>query len=147
SLVHAEDEVDLVLLGDVIDLWTTITNPGEENAATAAAVDLYLPVLTPDQLSIALNKEKEKVEAITANHPIFFEALGMLLTRGADRRRVFYVPGNHDHSLVEETTLQKVIRNSILTPRVLENFEAHHPDKSHESREVLSGRIKFPSFY
>jgi len=118
SLKHDRDDVDLVLLGDVMDLWTTIpeSEPQEMNAQTAAAVSLYLPVMDlSDQKAVsrALDKEKEKVEAIIAAHLLFFESLARFLCRQPQRRQIIYVPGNHDHSVVHED-LQKVIRDKIL---------------------------------
>ena len=59
SFVHADDEVDLVLLGDVIDLWTAI-NAAERNAATPKDVDLYLPVDDPLAIPTAIDKEIDK---------------------------------------------------------------------------------------
>lgn len=142
SFVHADDEVDLVLLGDVIDLWAAI-NAVERNAATPKDVDLYLPVDDPLAIPTAIDKEIDKTRAITSSHPTFFEALGRFVARNPERRRVLYVPGNHDHSVVEPT-IQRLIRQQILTKEVRDIFQTHYPKLD---QSVLEGNIQFQNFY
>lgn len=143
SQFHAENEVDLVLLGDVLDLWTTVTNPLEERAETLQDIDLYLPIMSAPMLPAALYKEKEKVSAIIAKHPTFFETLGRFLIHEPKKRRVLYVPGNHDHSLVS-TDLQQIIVDSILTPPIMELSQRRNPTIT---KDDLARQIEFPIYY
>ena len=129
---HADDEVDLVLLGDVMDLWTTSMDPVEQHAEVATQIKLHFPVGSDNNtLEMAEEDEIKKAKAITQAHPLFFQALGFFLGDSPIRRRIVYVPGNHDHSVVC-SEVQEVIRRSILTKRVMAttkcNFEI--PDES-----------------
>jgi UDP-2,3-diacylglucosamine pyrophosphatase LpxH len=128
SKEHADHEVDLVLLGDVMDLWTTITDKREINAKSAAEVDLYFPV-TPATRKAALEKELAKVISITSAHPEFFAALRRFLSDVPTLRRILYIPGNHDHSVVAQE-IQKKIRDTIVGQDL-----------------QLNSRIEFPNWY
>jgi UDP-2,3-diacylglucosamine pyrophosphatase LpxH len=153
SLHHAQDEVDLVLNGDVLDLWTTVTNPQEERADTIGKIDLYLPclppqapagaALLPQDIAAAETKEAWKTREILRNHPAFFEALGRFLTYDPRKRRILYIPGNHDHSVVSRK-LQKLISTAILTPELIRASMAAYPNFT---RARLMGRILFPLYY
>ncbi|HJT21897.1 MAG TPA: hypothetical protein VJ746_15575 [Nitrospira sp.] len=153
SLHHAQDEVDLVLNGDVLDLWTTVTNPQEERAETIGQVDLYLPCLppqippgaapNPQQVDDAATKEAWKARAIIRNHPAFFEALGRFLISDPRKRRIIYIPGNHDHSVVHRK-LQKLIVSAILTPELIRAGLTAYPNFD---RARLARRIEFPLCY
>lgn len=119
SLEHADNKVDLVLLGDVIDLWATVTNEKEVFANQTEHVGLLLPTETVENIKDARKQEIEKVKTIVDNHELFFEALGRFLVHAPQNRRVIYVYGNHDHSLVD-TDLQQEIKGKILSKPVLE---------------------------
>lgn len=121
SQEHADDDVDLVLLGDVMDLWTTITEAKEVNAQTSTEVPLYFPVdlKKPAAKTSAVQKELDRAKAVMDAHPLFFDALGRFLIRAPHCRRIVYVPGNHDHSVVAQE-LQTEIRRRILGDDVLE---------------------------
>ena len=139
SQEHAEDEVDLVLLGDVMDLWTTITDPREVNAQAAADVPINFTVTppVPPPPPAVLTGEEEKVRAVMDAHAVFFDALGRFLVKDPALRRIVYVPGNHDHSVVEPA-LQARIRNRIITPILSQTWVGS---------AALSARIEFPLFY
>ena len=143
SLYHDEDEVDLVLLGDILDLWTTVISPQEEIADTIQDIDLYLPAESKDDVEIAENKEAQKVKAIVRNHPDFFEAIGRFLADNPRKRWVRYIPGNHDHSMVCEK-LQNIVVTAILTPSVMRLSEVRNP-KTTKAR--LLDRILFQPYY
>jgi UDP-2,3-diacylglucosamine pyrophosphatase LpxH len=153
SLHHAQDEVDLVLNGDVLDLWTTVMNPNEEQAETIEEIDLYLPCLPPQtpagvaplpqQLDDAARKETSKASAILQNHQAFFEALGRFLVCDPRKRRIVYIPGNHDHSVVS-MRLRRLIVRAILTRELIKASMAAHPDFN---RARLKERIKFQLYY
>jgi len=137
SREHANDEVDLILLGDVMDMWTTITDRNEINARTAQAVDLYFPV-SPDDAKAwnkAVEKELDKVKVIIDKHRVFFEALGEFVRDGAQRRRILYIPGNHDHSVVEKDVLQPYIRDQIL------------PKSLGLNQNERAALVQFPNYY
>ena len=141
SQEHAEDKVDLVLLGDVMDLWTTITDDTEVNAQTPDDVQIYFTddCGSPRKAGAkALTEELKKVKAVTEQHPTFFEALGLFLAHDHTRRKLWYVPGNHDHSVVKGDIQQKVCE-SILTARVVA--------KAGVGKEELKRRIVFENFY
>ena len=139
SREHAGDEVDLVLLGDVMDLWTTITSKKEINAQAARDVDIYFPVPPNNAkaMAYAVTEELKKICVVMDSHAVFFEALGKFLAEDPGRRRVLYIPGNHDHSVVERETLQPFIRDRIL-PKEL---------KSQFSPTQQAKLVQFPSYY
>jgi len=143
SLEHEEDAVDLVLLGDVLDIWTTVTDAREEWAGTIADIDLYLPACSKDELRYAEFREAEKVMAIVRHHPRFFEALGRFLSDNPHKRRLIYIPGNHDHSMVSRK-LQTIVTTAILTPDVRERALRRSPNAT---RERLVRCIRYQSFY
>jgi UDP-2,3-diacylglucosamine pyrophosphatase LpxH len=144
SMQYAEHQVDLVLLGDVMDLWTTITDDKEVTAQKATDVRLYFPVPAGDQNAMkeAVLSELESAQKIMEAHPLFFETLGRFLARDLKKRRVLYVPGNHDHSMVEQT-LQGAVRDKILAgaKHVLELKEAG------AAHDQIADQILFPNFY
>jgi UDP-2,3-diacylglucosamine pyrophosphatase LpxH len=119
SLEHTENKVDLVLLGDVIDLWATVINGKEMTAGQIDEVDLYLPAKTKEEKKYALVEESKKLNAIINSHSLFFESLGRFLIDAPRKRRIVYVYGNHDHSLVDGH-LQQQLRHKILSSSVLE---------------------------
>jgi UDP-2,3-diacylglucosamine pyrophosphatase LpxH len=127
SREHRGDDVDLVLLGDVMDLWTTITDDKEINARSAQDVDIYFPV-TSDNRNQAVQKELEKVKAIMGRHAEFFSALHRFLA-AAPARQLFYIPGNHDHSVVAQE-LRDEIQRSIAN-----------------QDQTVADRIHFPYWY
>lgn len=143
SLQHEEDEMDLVLLGDVIDIWTTVIKAKEEMAETIEDIDLYLPADSESEIRRAELREAEKVVAIVRNHPVFFEAIGRFLVESPCQRQVIYVPGNHDHSMVSEK-LQGIVRKTILTKNVRQLRQNRYPNVS---LAELAQRIQFQDCY
>jgi UDP-2,3-diacylglucosamine pyrophosphatase LpxH len=150
SIEHAAEKnnVDLVLLGDVMDLWTTITDPNEVNAQTVAEVDLYFPATTENN---ALKKEMDKVASVLQKHPLFFRALATFLIDDLPRdRRIIYVPGNHDHSVVH-AAIQQQIRDHIITE--CKNVDWQYKDEGIEANKrkfqdnEVTARIVFMNFY
>lgn len=150
SLEHAEDMVDLVLLGDVLDLWTAVEDPKEVSGDQIDDVDLYLPAEGEKENKIAVAEETKKIEAILESHRLFFEALGRFLVRNPKKRRIVYVFGNHDHSLVEES-LQLCLKKAIVPESIASLAHQFSPDgtsdhdSSHDSdrfTETLKGELK-----
>jgi UDP-2,3-diacylglucosamine pyrophosphatase LpxH len=120
SLEHTDNKVDLVLLGDVIDLWTTVTDDKEMCADQIYDKGLYLPAhKIAEDIKDARDQEIEKVKAIVKSHPLFFESLGRFLISEPRKRRIVYVYGNHDHSLVHPD-LQRELKHKILSKAILE---------------------------
>lgn len=78
---HKSDEIDLVLLGDVLDLWA-VELEGEQR-----------------DCKVALDTELRKVEEIVNAHREVFKALGEFLSERIAERRLYYIFGNHDHSV------------------------------------------------
>lgn len=150
SIEHAAErnDVDLVLLGDVMDLWTTITDPDEVNAKTVADVDLYF---TATKQPEALKEEMRKVARVLQKHPLFFRALATFLIDDLPRdRRIIYVPGNHDHSVVH-AAIQQQIRDHIITE--CKNVDWQYKDEGIEANKrkfqdnEVTARIVFMNFY
>jgi UDP-2,3-diacylglucosamine pyrophosphatase LpxH len=142
SLQHAEDKVDLVLLGDVLDLWATIIDKKEVRADQIDDVDLYLPLKRKKDMKNARKQEIKKIKAIVDSHPLFFEALGRFLTRDPQKRRIVYVYGNHDHSFVDPE-LQSELRQKILSKAVLEWAE----QCTGIQKTKLESFIEFKAYY
>jgi UDP-2,3-diacylglucosamine pyrophosphatase LpxH len=92
--------VDLVLLGDVFDLWQVV--PPNDLVADSTI-----------NLTLDLNTIRANLQEIANQHPQFFNALARF-SQGADNRLVI-IPGNHDHALVS-SQLQSELR-SILVNR------------------------------
>ena len=143
SLVHAEDKVDLVLLGDVLDLWTAVTDAQEVSGDQIDDVDLYLPAETEKEIENAVGLEKEKAKVILRSHPLFFESLGRFLVRAPDKRRIVYVFGNHDHSLSHKK-LQGLLRRMILPSAVVKLAQTHN---TAATRANLARSILFETHY
>ena len=154
SLEHADNKVDLVLLGDVIDLWTTVTDKKEVCADRIDEVDLYLPAETDQEKDIAWREELKRIQKIIESHLLFFEALGRFLVRDQKKRRIVYVYGNHDHSMIHEA-LQLRLKRAILPDSVVElasrlsaNGKPHSEDvELTQLKEKLNQRIKFVPHY
>lgn len=88
--------VDLVFNGDTFDLLKTSTRGG-------------WPTHVSRELAI------EKFEQVAAAHPAFFEALRDHVRGDPERRRVFFIVGNHDMELLFPD-VQTAIRSRIGTP-------------------------------
>lgn len=114
-LVAAErDEIDLVLLGDTFDLWKTALDDAEYQATSSAAIPVSY---TPED-------EVRRLERARQGHPLFFAALQDFC--GRRNARVTIIPGNHDHSLVEQH-LQAAL-HSRLGPQVRFALNFDRPD-------------------
>jgi UDP-2,3-diacylglucosamine pyrophosphatase LpxH len=141
SLTYAEDEVDLILNGDVMDLWTTNLDPREQQAEVTSEIFLSFPARTEEERAQAATIERQKVEAITAAHRGYFEALGLFLADAPEKRRLIYLPGNHDHSVVDPR-VQEAVRASLISPCVLKRLRA-----SNVSPAALQGQLLFQAYY
>jgi UDP-2,3-diacylglucosamine pyrophosphatase LpxH len=97
-MLHARfpiEELDLVLLGDVFDLWQVV--PQSDLPRTGGILPEW--DLTTIALELESSGEEDKLEkAIMGNAAVFTAIAGFL--DGNLQRRVFFIPGNHDHSLV-----------------------------------------------
>lgn len=127
SQAHQGDKVDLVLLGDIMDLWTTSLDPQEQHAETLEGIQLYFPAGDDQEKKEAREAEEKKIRTIAAAHKPFFEALGRFLSDDPVNRCIVYVPGNHDHSLVDPT-LQNVIREQIVTTELRRAIQCNYPE-------------------
>lgn len=94
-------EVDLVLLGDMMDIWQVAT--AEEKKA---------PDTEEIELSLLNGLESQRVEQIIQAHPKTFQAWQAFLRAAPANRRLFFVTGNHDHSLVDDQ-VQAVVRQAV----------------------------------
>jgi len=82
------DRSELVILGDAFDLWQAVPASDCE-ADQASAIELQYTA----------DVERARLEAVARRHPTFFAEIGRFAaTPGCS---VTFVPGNHDHSLVD----------------------------------------------
>lgn len=88
SLLHRE--VDLVLLGDLLDIWQVATE-AEKKASQSEQIDI----------SVKEGSDVNRTKEIVLAHPKTFDALKSFLAADPDHRRVICTPGNHDHSLIQ----------------------------------------------
>jgi len=94
-------EVDLVLLGDVLDIWQVATDE-EKRARKSTDIDV----------GIREDLERRRVQQIIAAHPNAFVAFRDFLNADREHRRIVIIPGNHDHSLVHPV-MQEDVRKAI----------------------------------
>lgn len=94
-------EVDLVLLGDFLDIWQVATTE-EKQAADTETINL----------SLAQGLESQRVQDIINAHPRTFQALRAFLAADRVNRRLIMVTGNHDHSLVDDQ-VKEVVRTGV----------------------------------
>jgi UDP-2,3-diacylglucosamine pyrophosphatase LpxH len=115
---HQGDEVDLVLLGDAMDLWQVVAE-AEKTAARSSDIPIdYAPA-----------GDVARVEQIVAAHPSAWNALHDFLAAGAAPRRLIIIPGNHDHALVNEQ-VQQAVRVAVAA-----------------GSAGLGARVSFPYYY
>ena len=114
---HKGKEIDLVILGDFLDIWQVATKQ-EKTAQNSTDI----------AVEIQIKQEQDRVNQIIAAHKGIFNSLQGFLSADP-RRRLFVIPGNHDHSLIHPS-LQNAIRKAIA-------LEAPSLEK----------RILFPNFY
>jgi UDP-2,3-diacylglucosamine pyrophosphatase LpxH len=112
------EDVDLVILGDFLDIWQVATDQ-EKSAEKSKAITL----------DIDENLEGSRITQIALAHPKTFDSLNEFLMVDPARRRLVCVTGNHDHSLVH-LNLQQGIREAIVG-----------------TNQDLKDRISFPHFY
>lgn len=98
---HKNRKIDLVILGDFLDIWQNATEQ-EKHAEHSKDVSI---AVDPD---LDLNRAKE----IVAKHSPAFEGLRDFLESNADRCRIIITPGNHDHSLILGD-IQEIVKRAI----------------------------------
>ncbi|PKN28090.1 MAG: hypothetical protein CVU64_14805 [Deltaproteobacteria bacterium HGW-Deltaproteobacteria-21] len=101
SIKHIGQQLDLVLLGDSLDIWQVATDP-EKTALESKDIEIDLTE----------SAEIDRVRQVASNHPVTFDAIGRFLKADPKKRRTVIVPGNHDHSLIRPG-IQRVIREAI----------------------------------
>lgn len=111
-------QVDLVLLGDFLDVWQVATDR-EKNAPSSAHIGL----------GITSTLEAARVDQIVSAHGNACGALGRFLAREPAKRRIVCVAGNHDHSLVHPD-VNRVVSDAITKGAV-----------------ALEDKVLFPYFY
>jgi UDP-2,3-diacylglucosamine pyrophosphatase LpxH len=100
SYKFGQADLDLVLLGDTFDLWQIV--PEEEWIET-----------DPDNINLEMTPEDEAAKVVKAirQHLVMFDELAEFLLEG-EERKVWFVAGNHDHSLVDGT-VQSEVRKAL----------------------------------
>lgn len=101
SVQHSGREIDLVLLGDTLDIWQVATD--HEKIA---------PESTDIEIELTDDREIDRILQAVSTHPDTFSALARFLKTDSKKRRTVIVPGNHDHSLIRPD-IQSVIREAI----------------------------------
>ncbi len=93
------EDVDLVVLGDFVDIWQVATE-NEKHASKSS------------QICISINEELDiaRVREIVLAHATTFNALRDFLSANPDRRRLICITGNHDHSLIHPTVWDVVTK-------------------------------------
>ena len=94
-------EVDLVLLGDLLDIWQ-VAMESEKRASQSEQIDI----------SVTEDLDISRVKEVVSAHPKTFDALRDFLGADPDRRRIICTPGNHDHSLIQPR-VQDVVGQAI----------------------------------
>ncbi len=92
--------LDLVLLGDIFDLWQSVPK-SDLTAGSSSAVNPSLDIQTI----------RQDLGQVMMNHREFFEALGKF--SGQSNNRLVIVAGNHDHSLIDHS-LQGSFKSILL---------------------------------
>ena len=114
----ANQEVDFVLLGDLLDIWQVATE-ADKHAEKSDQIDI----------SVEHDLEAKRVKDIIGAHPKTFAALSDFVAKDPARRRIICVPGNHDHSLIHE---------SVRAPL---------QEAVNRGEESLNSRIVFQNYY
>ncbi len=94
-------DLDLVVLGDFMDIWQVAD---DTEKAAPKSTDISIDVLEDDQL--------RRVRKIISAHPLAFERLCAFLKVEPERRRLVIAVGNHDHSFFSKT-VQNEIRDAV----------------------------------
>jgi UDP-2,3-diacylglucosamine pyrophosphatase LpxH len=102
----ADEEAELVLLGDTFDL-TSMIPPARGLARFAKAMDVRLRTAPPRDLPALLS-------AIRRSNPRGMEALAI----AAERGHVTLVPGNHDHHLAERRAVEALPAAGLSRARI-----------------------------
>ncbi len=111
-----EAQVDLVLLGDIFDLWQVIP-AADKTQSSAQAIDL----------DVEPAGEAERARRALDHHPAVAAALRCFLET-VPGGRIVAVYGNHDHSLIEPA-VQAVLRSAVGAPnRVVFTGKYDNPD-------------------
>lgn len=118
SETYRGKEVDLVLLGDVFDIWQVATDE-EKRARKSTDIDV----------DVKEDLEQRRVQQIIESHPKAFRAFRDFLNADRERRRIVFIPGNHDHSLIHPV-MQEDVRKAVAG-----------------TDAALGGRILFSNYY
>lgn len=94
---RAGNQADLVLVGDVFELWQSPSMECSTDAEAPRCVVSDCNDADPE-LGCSEAEALARLRAIVAQHKAFVDALGRFAQRGSNR--VFIVPGNHDAALL-----------------------------------------------
>jgi UDP-2,3-diacylglucosamine pyrophosphatase LpxH len=101
SAQHLGHEVDLVVLGDFLDIWGVAT---ESEKTAKKSEDIVIDLIEDDQV-------QRTGDAVKAHAFTFAKMRGFILS-DPEQRRIVFVVGNHDHSLVSKK-VQEAVRGAI----------------------------------
>lgn len=93
--------IDLVLLGDTFDVWQVAPDV-EKKARHSKQIDV----------SVSVSSEGSRMNGILLQHKPALETLGRFLQTDAANRTLYFVIGNHDHSLVDPR-FQQMVREAV----------------------------------
>lgn len=111
-----DDDFDLVFLGDTFDLWQSIS----ESELPQKMGSKWTWNFDKIHLEIDRSKEQQKIQQIIEKNHQVFDSLAGFLNR-VKKRKVIFIPGNHDHSLVHKDVQQQL--KSFLTERGVEEHQ------------------------
>lgn len=101
QLAQKEDtNLHFILAGDIFELWE-MAPPEETHPDTPPELiraNLFFPASGPAGEAAATARGEWQLEQALAAHPEFALGLDVLLEGGA---RLYYLPGNHDHAMVD----------------------------------------------
>lgn len=118
---RGKDQVDLVLLGDVFELW--------QSPAMECSNDLTKPGChtldcndTDSAIGCTETEALERLKIVLDRHPAFVMALSKFAARGSNR--VVIVPGNHDAALTFPA-LRQLLAERAGSPNVAVEAKGH----------------------
>lgn len=101
SADHKSKKIDLVILGDFVDIWQVATER-EKHAQNSKDIST----------AINIDWEIKRTREIVEKHSATFSTLRSFLETNPDRFRIIIVAGNHDHSLIH-ADVKEVVRHAI----------------------------------
>jgi UDP-2,3-diacylglucosamine pyrophosphatase LpxH len=111
SKKHMTDNVNLVILGDMIDIWS-LFDEKDPKSKTADKIKLDFPVKDRNE-AVVVNKINDYITEVFEKHNQVATAIQDFLNEGLGNRKLVYVIGNHDHAVVNDE-IKEHVKQQIL---------------------------------